>query len=278
MRFSFGLLWVLWCVVQGLAALAFPRHVAAQDEEPAGYRELIDEALGEYREHHYPEARALFVEAHAKWPTARTARALGMAAFELRDYPECILYLEKALASTVRPLDPELHEKTEALLARAYRLVARVHVELLPNSAQTTVDGEPVTLTAHVPLVLAPGAHELAFRAEGHEPEERTLNVNGGEQEHWRIALTPSGSVPSPREVAQHAAATEPTRSARADESPRKKPLYKNPWLWSGVGAAVVAGAVAIAVSVTAGRDARVVTDRADPSAFTAPGGEVVVP
>lgn len=157
--------------------------------EPAGYRELIAEALAEYEARHFEEARALFRRAHAMFPNARTMRGQGMAEFELRNYAGSIQCFESALSSRVRPLDAALRAETEQLVARARRFVARVRLTLQPSTALLLVDGVPVQLQPGAGLLLSIGHHSLEARADGYQTTQRTLSVEGGEEQVLAIEL-----------------------------------------------------------------------------------------
>jgi tetratricopeptide (TPR) repeat protein len=216
-------------------ALAEPPRVDDQTqkvtdgEEPAGYRELVEQALSEYAAKNYEEASALFTRAHALYPNARTLRGLGMAAFELRRYEESIGLLESALSAPAKALEGQLRADTETLLARAQSFVARVEVELSPSSATLAVDGKPVSYTARVPLLLGLGEHALSAEAEGYRPERKNLRVRGGEVVRVDLQLT-ANTLPLG------------THEQRSD---RPRRLVKSPWLWTAVGAVVVGAAVA---------------------------------
>ncbi|MDB4976731.1 MAG: hypothetical protein JWN48_5072 [Myxococcaceae bacterium] len=239
---------------------------ASAGSEPASYRETIREALSEYRARNFPEARALFAEAHALYPNARTLRGLGMTAFELRSYRESIGYLTEALGSKVKPLEGALRTETERLIARAERFVGKLNLTVTPANAAILVDGNQVAHTAGVELVIEVGEHTLEFSAEGYHPETRSLYMKGHETETWNVVLqpipapAPVAAAPTPEQVASQA---EPERE-REPSGPRfvsldpqrddeKKPLYKNPWLWTGVGAVVVT-AIIVGVAVGASK------------------------
>lgn len=200
--------------------------VRADDAEPAGYREAVEQALAEYALGNHEEASTLFARAHAIFPNARTLRGLGMAAFELRRYAECVTQLEAALASTVRPLEGELRDDTEALLTRARGFVASVQVQLTPADATLTLDGQPVALVNHGVLVPL-GEHVLEARADGFGSQRKPVRVRGGEV--IRVDFVLSSQLIASAPVAH------------------ERPLYASPWLWTGVGV-VVAGAVATGV------------------------------
>jgi len=233
----------------------------AEAAEPSAYRGVVREALAEYTAKNFPEARALFAEAHRLYPNARTLRGLGMTAFELRSYRESIAYLGEALASTVKPLDGKLRAETERLLARAERFVGKLNLAVNPPSAEVLLDGNPIQNSEGTPLLLEVGEHTLEFRAEGYAPETRSLYVKGREIETWSVVLNKLAAVvvapvvPAPAEVAERA--EQPSEGPRyidqqgSEDRPSKQPVYKNPWLWTGVGVAVVAIVVTSVVLAT---------------------------
>jgi tetratricopeptide (TPR) repeat protein len=212
-----------------------PSTAHAQEAESPGYREAIEQALAEYSNKNYEEASSLFGRADKLYPNARTQRGLGMAAFELRLYAESIGHLEAALASRVKPLDAALRSETEALLGRARAFVATVTVEVEPRRAELVLDGNRVE--GFTPLTVALGEHVFEARLAGHVTERRVVHLRGGEALPVRMMLA--------------AERAEPVSQQREDKSP---PLYKNAWLWTGVGAVVV-GAVAAGVVLATRKD-----------------------
>jgi tetratricopeptide (TPR) repeat protein len=237
----------------------------------------VREALSEYTAKNFPEARALFAEAHRLYPNARTLRGLGMTAFELRSYRESIAYLSEALASLVKPLDGSLRAETERLLARAERFVGKLNLEVNPASAEVLLDGNPVQVAAGTPLVLEVGEHSLEFRAEGYSTETRSLYVKGHEIETWTVVLNKQAAqalapiAPAPAEVAERAEQQPPGpryfSPGDNEDRPTKQPVYKSPWLWTGVGVAVVA--IVVTSVLLATRDNQVA--RADISETNTP-------
>lgn len=249
-----------------LTQLAVGSAHAQQPAEPPAYRSVVREALSEYTAKNFPEARALFAEAHRLYPNARTLRGLGMTAFELRSYRESIAYLNEALASQVKPLDGSLRAETERLLSRAERFVGKLNLEVNPTNAEVLLDGNPIQVSAGTPLVLEVGEHSLDFRAEGYLAETRSLYVKGHEVETWTVVLNKQPPpvaapiAPAPAEVAARAEQqAEPGpryfRSGGNEDRPTKQPVYKSPWLWTGVGVAVVAIVVTSVVLATRGNE-----------------------
>jgi len=214
------------------SAAPAPAQGAPASAPPAEYDAAVDRAVAEYQAKNYAEARAEFSRANDLYSNARTLRGLGMVEFEMRHYADTILHLEQALASPVRALEGSMRADTEALLARAKSYVARVKVDVTPREASLVLDGETFE-GDYANLVLDVGDHVLEFKANGYQSEKRRVTAAGGEDLTLVVVL-------SATQVAQQ----------RPQE---KKPLYKNPWLWTAVGVVVVGAAVGTAVGVAGG-------------------------
>jgi tetratricopeptide (TPR) repeat protein len=209
--------------------------------EPAGYRAVVDEALTEYESHNFAEARSLFAKAASIYPSARALRGLGMTEFELRNYSESAANLEQALAATTQRLEGELRNETERLLARARGFIARLTLELEPATTHVLVNDAAVQLGAEHRLELGVGDYKLEFRADGYVPERREQKVRGGEELTLKVTLRP--------EVASPVSYQNNAPLPREDTEPGR-PLYKNAWLWAGVGVVTVALVTGLAVGL----------------------------
>jgi hypothetical protein len=201
---------------------------------PPGYEQTVDLAFNEFELGNYPEARARFLEAHKLLPNARTFRALGMVEYELRNYGDAIEQLRQALDSKVRPLEGSSRGETAALLARAKGYVARISLEVNPGVATVVVDGMPMQIAPGGALLLQVGDHNLEFRAPGRLAETRRLKIKGGEEETLKVVLPPAMEASTP---------------PRAE----RKPMIKNPWLWTAVGVVVAGAAAGTAIALTRG-------------------------
>jgi hypothetical protein len=201
----------------------------ATESNPPGYDKAIENALREFDLENYAEARSGFREAHRLFPNARTFRALGMAEFELKNYPAALEYLEQALTCAERPLNASQRADTEQLLTRARGYVGRYQLSLRPPSATLLVDGNAPTLRAGNLLVLPVGEHSLEADADGHRPLRRSLQVVGGEEESLDLVLLPTPVAAAPEEH-------------RSDTPAPATPVYKKWWLWTTIGVVVAAG------------------------------------
>lgn len=212
----------------------------ADPAEPPGYRAAIDGAISEYEAGRFTEARALFERAHSLFPNARALRGLGMAEFELRNYPASLYFLEQALAAPAKPLTPELRAETEALIARTRSFVGRVVFGLEPANAALVLNGTRVSLGPDRALTLSVGDYMLQASAPGYDSEQQALRVAGGQDQRVVIALAKHVDVLAAAPLAAPAE--------------RRESLLESPWLWAVAGVAVAAASVGLGFAI-AGSD-----------------------
>lgn len=255
-------------VAAGLAVLAFAPTVAhagpaaavvAAPTESAAeeYDDLVRSAVEEFNANRFEEARALFERAHALSPNARTLRGIGMAAYELRDYPAAWAALRGALASPTRPLTSSQRRETQALLARTEVFLGRVELVGLPPEATVHLDGLEPVRDEEARLLVGPGTHEASVGAPDGRRWTRAFEAVAGRT--TRIAVefpAPVGAVvPSPETIARTSGVEHrPVSPASSERSGSNRsvdvPLRKRWWLWTLVGVGVVA-AVAVPIAVT---------------------------
>lgn len=217
-----------------LFAPSTARVHAQAGPESAPYRSAISAAIEEYDAKNYAEALEQFRHAHSLEPSARTLRGMAMAEFELRRYLESIELFEQALASRVKPLAGDLRSEAQETLARARKYVGELRLQVVPASAELTVDGSPRPWRADQALRLPVGEHVLELRAAGRAPERRVLQVEGAHVQALRITMS---SV----ELRE---AHPLTPTAPADDSVKRR----RRWLWTSAALLVVGGAVATAI------------------------------
>lgn len=163
-------------------------------QPPDEYRDLFTRASGESAAGHFEAARDLFQQAHRAFPNSRSHRALGIVLFELRDYVGATQHLLAALNDERRPLSADLRATAAAVLDQAVGFVGRYHV-VSERGFTLHVDGHRVMTPR---LVLDRGEHVIRVTAPAHVPEERTIRVDGGENETVEIALGPDRSAELP--------------------------------------------------------------------------------
>jgi hypothetical protein len=221
----------------GLLLLLVTTTVHAQK---ADYDRLIREALMEFEHARWPEAYALFSQAHQISPNARTLRGLGVVSYELGEYPEALQHLQAALESRVKPLSPKLRTQVQELLERARRLVGTLEVQVTPAGAQVLVGRR--ALEQHETQV---PVGKVTVRAEksGYAPAERVVTIRGGRRHTLRLKLIPVGAPGPSTAAAQPGTAAMVSPQPGADADPDGS-VWSSPWLWTGVGLVVVGGVV----------------------------------
>lgn len=158
------------------------------DAAPPEYEAIVQQAVDEYLEGRWGEARALFRRAHAIFPNARTYRGIGMASYELREYPDAVRNLRLASSDERRALPDELRHQTEDLLERAIAFVGIYTLDALPAEATLIVDGHPAEREPDGTLLLSIGSHAVRVRSAAHE-WETSFSVRGGENEPLPVVL-----------------------------------------------------------------------------------------
>lgn len=201
------------------------------------YASLVDEGVREFSAGNFVEARSLFERAHAISPNARTFRALGLCAFELKHYTQAVSELEAAREDPRKPLPPELAEAVAATLVRAKRFIGELHVITEPADSQLQIDGVP---RAGRQFELDVGDHLIGAGAPGYDSRTLTVTIAGMQKQTVELVLPRLDArsvVAAPAErVAEDVVAT---RTEQVDRGPA---LTERWWFWTALGVVVVAG------------------------------------
>jgi hypothetical protein len=217
-RFSVAV-WALFLLLHP----AFVRGVTAQQKDDIEYKKLVSDGLAEFKAGRWDEAHALFEQAHATNPNARTLRGMGMAAFEARRYAAAIKAFEASLKHKKRPLTNAQRKQVDGWLKTAYRFVARYRFVLHPADATLTVDGNPAEVLESEELLLDAGKHEIEVANEGYRSVVRQLEVIAGTQRVFNIKLMPLSDSP---ETADRGTGSEDSQSDGLGLEPiRPEPL-----------------------------------------------------
>jgi hypothetical protein len=170
-----------------------------QPGDPSSYQGVKALAVEEWNAGRWAEARALFLLAHGLKPSARTLRALGKTAFELRLYPEAVRELSAALTDLRQPLDPALRSEARSLLQRAEAFVGRYQIQLQPPDAHLRVDGGTPVLEPDGSVLLALGHHQLEIEASGYLSERHEIVVADSAGKTLSFRLSPEARPLPPR-------------------------------------------------------------------------------
>lgn len=252
----------------GLVVCGAPLHGLAQDttkrpaepsapvktrseSPPPGYDGLVARGVAAFDAGRYLDARELMFRAHQLYPNARTARAMGLAAFEAARYSLAVIDFEQALTVARQPMSDTQREEVERLQADANASVARFRLTGQMPGAVLQVDAAPPVWDAGGFLLVDAGEHVLSLQPAGSDTRSLTLRAEGGhwseldlrtlrvaareppsnpwhasvevplepEPAHAAVPATPAGTPPAPESEwlrASAAAATEP-RTERSD-------------------------------------------------------------
>ena len=170
------------CVLGAAVASVHAQSALAPTAAPAGYDRSIEEALAAYEAGRFAEARVAFRRAHELMPTARTLRSVGMCSFNLGDYTDAVLQLERAKTDQRKPLTEEQQKHVNELITRANTRIGRFRLNILPAEATLIVDGRPPSILDRTELLLESGPHDIEARANGYLNAHNTVNVEGGDR------------------------------------------------------------------------------------------------
>lgn len=141
-------------------------------------------------------AKKRYTEGEKKYKAGDSVGALAdfRAANDIKPTPQAERYLglcEDALGHFVAALDwydrflvhvPEkLSGQGDEIRRRETEIRAmpgKVHIESTPAGAAVAIDGKPQPTPAPLDVELPPGAHTIAFRAVGHLPLEKSIDVD----------------------------------------------------------------------------------------------------
>jgi hypothetical protein len=243
---------LLALVCTGLFGLVAARGVAQAGADDAAYKELIDQALSEFKHKNWPEARVLFMRAHEQNPNARTLRGMGIVSFEMRDYLNAVINLKAALEDTRQPLNDAQRKECESLLTRARTYVGVYTLKLDPPEARLSIDGGEPMRDEEGHLLVSFGEHTLVGHAPGRQDTTLRLTVQGGERGEIALVLQPE-RAPELAPVAVPAAAV---TAQQAQAQPVATPSHKEPtgfvghglkYSWIPFGLSAAAGGAAVA-------------------------------
>jgi hypothetical protein len=234
--------WFLGVAVSFGLIAGYPSTGARADD--AHYETIVRDALAEFDAGHYEEAAALFEQAHAESPSARTHRGLGLTYFEARRYALSVRHLRAALTDKRRALTAEQRQTAMQVLQKAEAFVARVALRLTPADVKLDVDGHPAEVDGNE-LLLDIGHHELIARAAGYAEDRRILDARAGAPSELRIELQPTAAVasaPLPTAAASpHGVSLQPSTTAASRTHGRGVGI--GPWVVAGTGLAMLGGA-----------------------------------
>jgi len=228
---------------------------SAQAPADQQYERAVADGLAAFRGGQFAKARELFERAHLLRPNARTLRALGLSAVELKRYTQARAELEAARSDTRQPLTAAQRDELNQMLTWMQHALATVQLRVEPAHAQVLVDGEP---TSAAQLVLEPGSHTFRVTADGYEAVDHAMELAAAENRSLELVLTRSPVVVPP--IAPAPVAQSSPAFVRPDVAPPPSPartptVFGRWWFWTAVGAVVVGGTVTAVALASSGDD-----------------------
>jgi tetratricopeptide (TPR) repeat protein len=212
-------------------------------------------------------ARAIseFEEAYRLAPAWQLLFNIGIVREKLGEPALALEAFGRYLDQGGQAVPPDKRQQVERELAALRKEVAELVVNVDGDAAAVEVDGQERTTS---PIYVLPGRHRVTARRDA-QTAHADVEVQKGERAVVALALSPAPKVPEPAPAAALVPTPEPSAQAplaaaltsvQAVETSR--PWYQRWYVWTIVGAVVVAGAVtSIAVVETRSRfDVRVDT------------------
>ncbi|HKU44873.1 MAG TPA: tetratricopeptide repeat protein [Polyangiales bacterium] len=219
---------VVWCLAISSSALA------------EGYEEYIDDGVHEFDAGNFVEARALFEQAHALSPNARTLRAMGFCAYELKRYVQASEELSAALLDQRNALTPELAATVRETLAKARRFIGELVLQTQPEDSRVVIDGEAKSGRRYE---LDAGEHRVVASARGYSSRDLTVAIHGMQTTRAELVLVPLAEVAAPA----------PAPAPAPVPASTERPLTERWWFWTALG--VIVTGVTVSVLVVASSD-----------------------
>lgn len=245
----------LLVIVAGAGA---PVCVLADGPKPVDspqYRKLVADGLQEFDRGNWEEANALFEQAHAINPNARTLRALGLCAFEARRYTESLQYLNAAMTDTRKPLTAKQRDELQESIDRAGHYVGGLRLTVDPPEATVRIDGKAVLVDPQKDIIVNAGTLEVEVSAPDYKTEVRRVRIGSQAHEALSVQLSPIRAEPSappePAPLAPAPVVDAPVDDTRDDGNP------VGTWKWVTGGVAVVGIAVGVTSLILADADAQ---------------------
>jgi hypothetical protein len=240
-------LWPIRLVVAFGAVVLFTPPAAAQDPSPsetAAARRLFHEGMRAARSENWEKARDAFERSYELVGRPRILANLATAQAQLGELVQAAESYRGFLRDTEDSGRRRARHRVKKELGKLEERIPEVTLQVqgLQSGDQLRLDGDDLSrAVVGTPLPLNPGEHHLAILREGESVAQNRFALEEGQSR--TIALE------APRAVQRRASHIPVDGELEDDEG--SSSAVRSPWLWSGVGAVVVGGAVAAALLLT---------------------------
>jgi hypothetical protein len=245
----------LWAAV--FFAVVVVASSIATAAEPKRAEVLINEGIELRRAGQDAQALPKFEEAYRLSPTPRASAQWGLCLQAVGRWSEADGLLSEALKSKSDPWIAKNRTTLKDSLEQVKQNVARVEVYGGPDGAIVTVNGRNVgTYPLSGPAVVNAGNLDIEVTKAGFKRGYRSMTIAGGHYERVLIRLDEPevASKPAPNLLPVNTGASTTAQESgvvaqTGQPSSNEPAIYQKPWFWVVVGAVVVGGVVAIALS-----------------------------
>lgn len=228
-------------IVALLAAWLLP-CVALADPLPSESEPLVQHGIELRKVGKNAEALAQFQKAYALTPTPRGRAQIALALHALGDWLGAERGLTEALRATDDAWIGQYRDALEGALATVRAHLASLAVSINASTGELLVNGVSVhALPLREPIRVVAGTLDVAVRAPGYLPVERTIVLAPGDERQETFELT---SVPALDSPAAEEANAGPKRAETRLPAPRRAPLLTY-LAFGAAGALAVGGVVA---------------------------------
>jgi len=237
---------------------AFATPVASAQSPEDAARGRFQEGVAAAREGRWQQAHDAFSEAHEALGRPTILINLANARVQLGRLVEGARTYERFLAEVEPGSSAAEHRgAVEDALEQVRQRIPRLSITLEGAGAgdEVRVDGETVARDALGSVGIDPGSHEVELVRDGTVLSRASAEVEEGGSAEVRL------EAPAPESAELAASSEEPALTDGEDEGS----VLASPWLWVGVGAAVVAGALAVILVATAGGEPDPITGNVGP-------------
>lgn len=249
-------------VIVGVALAALVSSSArAQDDDPSASevslaRDLFRQGIEAAREERWEEARDAFQRSFDLAPRPLTLLNLAGAQVQTGRLVEGAEMYRRFLREVRRGRPARQRPAAQAALDAVEARIAylRIEVEGISEGDAVTIDGEEIPLAAlQVDFPVNPGTREIGITRDGETIVHRQVELGEAERRELRLEAPPRP----------------PGTTRPGGETPGESSILSSPWLWVGVGAAVVAAVVLVIVLSSGGTE--------DPYSGNVPPGTWVI-
>lgn len=218
----------------------------------ASARELYRSGETKYKAGDYAGALADFQAVDNSKPTPQSARYIGLCHDKLGHYADAETAYERFLVHVPTKMQKEgdeIKKRTEEIKA----MPGKLHLETTPPGATVTIDGKPQSQPSPLDVDLPPGKHLLHVSSDGHEAQDRDLDIAYATRTDVSLQLVENAAPPPPAAVGAVAPAPA-VEVTPAPPPPPQEAHSKAPALITG-GLAIVAAGVGTVFGIMALND-----------------------